>query len=225
MGKRSSDLRQPMLNRTRPAPTRGEVVKGEGMDQTVPECRGPHFRPGRAGKSNVTGYLPPKVKRQLRLLAAEQDTTIQNLLAIAGGGNPLPFGDQPRLLLAWVSTEAVRTKSRELMLGRSLPEFMRKLDIYSSSGGATGGRTRLRNQMKRLLRCTVSLVYEDEQRDTGVSSLVADRTEFWWNPKRRDAPALWDSKIRLGEDFFNEIVQPPVPVVDAAPNRMTLLTG
>ena len=83
MVKRSADLRQAMLNRTRPAPTRSDVGGGAGMEQTVTERRGPHFRPGRAGKSNVTGYFPPEVKRQLRLLAAEQDTTIQNLLATA----------------------------------------------------------------------------------------------------------------------------------------------
>ena len=83
MVKRSADLRQAMLNRTRPASTQSDVVKGEGMEQAVTERRGPHFRPGRAGKSNVTGYFPLEVKRQLRLLAAEQDTTIQNLLATA----------------------------------------------------------------------------------------------------------------------------------------------
>ena len=37
----------------------------------------------------------------------------------------LPFGNLPRLLMAWVSTEAVRTQSGELVLGRSLSEFMR----------------------------------------------------------------------------------------------------
>ena len=41
------------------------------------------------------------------------------LYMIAGGGNNLPFGNLPRLLLAWVCTEAVRTKWRELMLGSS----------------------------------------------------------------------------------------------------------
>ena len=66
--------------------------------------------------------------------------------------------------------------------------------------------------MKRLFRCTVSLVYEDDQRDASVSSLVADRTEFWWNPKRPEEPSLWDSKIRLGEDFFNEIIRHPMPL-------------
>ena len=41
--------------------------------------------------------------------------------------NKLPYGNLPRLLMAWVSTEAVQTQSRELVLGRSLSEFMRTL--------------------------------------------------------------------------------------------------
>ena len=35
----------------------------------------------------------------------------------AGLNNKLPFGNYPRLLLAWVCTEAVQTKSRVLILG------------------------------------------------------------------------------------------------------------
>ena len=50
------------------------------------------------------------------------------LVMVAGADNKLPFGNLPRLLLAWVSTEAVRTQSRVLVLGDSLSEFMRKLD-------------------------------------------------------------------------------------------------
>ena len=37
------------------------------------------------------------------------------LIMISGGDNKLPFGNLPRLLLAWVCTEAVRTQSRELV--------------------------------------------------------------------------------------------------------------
>ena len=126
----------------------------------------------------------------------------------AGPETKLPFGILPRLLLAWVSTEAVRTQSRELVLGRSLSEFMRKLGM-APFGGA---RTRLRNQMKRLFNASVRLVYEDRRGEASVNSPVANRTEFWWNPKRPDEPILWDSKIKLGEDFFNEIIRHPVPL-------------
>ena len=134
------------------------------------------------------------------------------LIMIAGGDNKLPFGNIPRLLMAWVSTEAVRTQSRELVLGRSLSKFMRTLGINSTSGGARGEQTRLRNQMNRLFGCTVSLIYEDANSKRFISSLIADRGEFWWNERKPAEPVLWDSKIRLGEDFFNEIIRHPVPL-------------
>ena len=131
----------------------------------------------------------------------------------AVGGNKLPFGNLPRLLLAWVCTEAVRTQSRELVLGASLSEFMRKLDVLSSdSGGTWGIRTRLRNQMDRLFSTTISLIYEDERARAKIISPVANRTEFWWDPRRPNERMLWKSKIRLGEDFFNEIIRHPVPI-------------
>ena len=121
------------------------------------------------------------------------------LVMIAGADCKLPFGNLPRLLLAWVSTEAVRTQSRELVLGRSLAEFMRTLGVYSSGGRV---QIRLRNQMRRLFSAHVQLVYKDERGEARVSSSVADRTEFWWNERKPDEPVLWNSKIRLGEDFL-----------------------
>ena len=134
------------------------------------------------------------------------------LYMVAGGGNKLPFGNLPRLLLAWVSTEAVRTQSRVLILGRSLSKFMRSLGINSDSGGTRGEQTRLRNQMNRLFGCTVSLIYEDENRRATVNALIARRTELWWNPKRLHESTLWESKIELSEDFFNEIINHPMPL-------------
>lgn len=134
------------------------------------------------------------------------------LVMTSGYNKRLPYGNLPRLLMAWVSTEAVRTRNHELVLGRSLSEFMRKLDISSTSGGTWGIRTRLRNQMSRLFSASVSLVYEAEGVQARVSSFIADRAEFWWDPKRPNNPTLWDSKIRLGEEFFQEIIRHPVPL-------------
>ena len=131
------------------------------------------------------------------------------LYMIAGGGCKLPFGNFPRLLLAWISTEAVCTQSRELILGSSLAEFMRTLGVYSSGGHA---QIRLRNQMKRLFSAHVQLIYKDERGEARVSSSVAARTEFWWNDRKPNERSLWDSKIYLGEQFFNEIINHPVPI-------------
>ena len=127
----------------------------------------------------------------------------------AGPEYKLPFGHLPRLLMAWISTEAVQTQSRVLILGDTLSDFMRALGIYSSDGKAY---TRLRNQMERLFNASVRLIYEDKHGKQFISSAIADRGEFWWDPKRPNERVLWDSKIRLGEDFFNEIINHPVPL-------------
>ena len=44
-----------------------------------------------------------------------------------------------------------------------------------------------------------------------MSSYIADRRDYWWDPQG-DQPMLWESTIRLGEDFYNEIVNCPVPL-------------
>ena len=131
------------------------------------------------------------------------------LIMSVTGDHKLPFGNIPRLILAWVCTEAVRTRSRVLILGPSLAKFMKTLGVYTTSGET---QTRLRNQMKRLFGCTVQLTYKDEHGEAAVNSLIARRTEFWWNERKPDQPSLWESKIELGEDLFNEIINHPVPI-------------
>ena len=134
------------------------------------------------------------------------------LIMTAVGKTGLPFGNLPRLLLAWVSTEAVRTQSRKLLLGTSLSEFMRKLDLVPVGGGSRGERTRVHKQMKRLFNAHIQLAYENERVSASVNSPLASRTEFWWNPNRPHERALWESKIELGDKFFQEIVSHPVPL-------------
>ena len=131
------------------------------------------------------------------------------LIMYSSGETKLPYGNFPRLILAWVSTEAVKTQNRVLILGDSLAKFMRELGIYSS-GGREG--TKLRNQMRRLFGCNVQLTYKDANVERFVNSPIAESGEYWWNPQRPDQPSLWDSKIELSEKFFNEIVSHPVPL-------------
>ena len=136
-------------------------------------------------------------------------------LIMSAGGQPaqLPYGILPRLLLAWVCSEAVRTQRRQLVLGRSLYEFMHKLGMKSHSGGERGDRTRLKNQMRRLFRCSVQLVYADSDHEVQIHSFIADRAEYWWHSSSRpDTPGLWESTIQLGEQFFNEIIRHPIPL-------------
>jgi hypothetical protein len=81
---KAADLRQAMRSSAKAVPKRTESPAiGEKPLPSAGNEDNPHYRPGRAGKSNVTGYFPQAVKKQLRLLSAEQDKTIQKLLAEA----------------------------------------------------------------------------------------------------------------------------------------------
>ena len=66
--------------------------------------------------------------------------------------------------------------------------------------------------MRRLFGCTVSLLYEDARGEATLNAPIARLTEFWWNARQPDARSLWESKIELGEDFFNEIIRCPIPI-------------
>ena len=141
------------------------------------------------------------------------------LAMIAGAENKLPYGSLARLLMAWISTEAVKTQSPVLVLGHSLTDFMNKLDINSESAGRSGERTRLRNQMDRLFNSTVQFIYEPKAPDgasLGVkdtfSSTVARKMHLVWNPKKPNEPVLWESTVELGHDFFHDILRHPFPL-------------
>ena len=136
------------------------------------------------------------------------------------GEERLPYGILPRLLLAWICTEVVRTQSPKIWLGPSLAAFMRELGVQSSdSGGKTGIRTRVRDQMHRLFGASLQLRYEsqtpnaeNEMESETVTAPIADSTHLWWQPKDFSKSESWRSTVQLGHRFFNEIVLHPVPI-------------
>jgi len=123
----------------------------------------------------------------------------------------LPYGSIPRLLLSWMTTEAVRTRLPVLELGPTLSAFMAELGL-TCRGGERGDITRLRNQTLRLFCSTVSCRYEDKTHDEGGNLNIVEKYSLWWNPKTPDQMPLWKSTVTLGNSFFNEIVDRPVPV-------------
>jgi hypothetical protein len=99
-----------------------------------------------------------------------------------------------------------------LLLGNSLLSFMRQLGMSSNSGGDRSDRNRLRNQIDRLFNAHVQLIYETPGNKVTASSAVADRTELWWDYRTPEQDTLWQSRIHLGEAFFNEIIAHPIPL-------------
>ena len=123
----------------------------------------------------------------------------------------LPYGTIPRLLLAWLTTEAVRTGERELVLGDSMSEFMRQLDLVPT-GGRWGSITRLKDQTKRLFSASIHCFIDNDEQFSGKNLQIAKDFRLWWQPKDLHQKTLWQSTVRLDKDFFEEIIDRPVPI-------------
>lgn len=63
-----------------------EVMKNnesQQEDSVVAMSVNENIAPSRRGKKNISGYFPPEVHRQLRVIAAEEDKNLQEILGDA----------------------------------------------------------------------------------------------------------------------------------------------
>ena len=125
----------------------------------------------------------------------------------------LPYGVYPRLVLAWLNTEAVRTRSRHLCLGRTFTSFMAKLGLPPVTG-KRGTSARLREQLHRLFSTSIRCTYADETggHAAGQGFMIAHEHELWWSPHRPGEGSLWSSTVSLSSEFFREVIDHAVPI-------------
>lgn len=123
----------------------------------------------------------------------------------------LPYGSLARLLLAWVTTEAVLTKERKLRLGRSLSEFMGQLGL-NPNGGRGGRIAPLKEQIRRLFSSSISCSHTSDEQIGEKGFRIADSHELWWSPKSPDQTSLFESAVILSEGWFKEITEYPIPI-------------
>jgi hypothetical protein len=141
----------------------------------------------------------------------------------------LPYGSYPRLALAWLSTEAVRTRSREIELGPTFSSFMYKLGLTPITG-KRGTTSRLRDQLHRLFSTTIPCSYsdEDEGHAAGLGYTIAHKHQLWWSPRDPELgfgdwlgrgrgltclyPKSCSSVVVLSTEFYDELVGHAVPI-------------
>ena len=126
----------------------------------------------------------------------------------------LPYGSYPRLLLVYLTTEAVRTKSSQIDLGATPNDLARKLGL-SVISGSRGTAPRLQEQLCRLLsmRLEWKTSLDLAPRSAGTACVTAGGASVL-KPLRRLLPGqpTWRSYIELGQHFFKEISRSAVPV-------------
>lgn len=134
------------------------------------------------------------------------DTT----LTLSPGPAGYPHGVVARCLLTWMSTEAVRTRSRHLDPGPSLRAFLSSVGTYPSGAN----QRRVMDQLHRL--STTAITVETTRDQPGQRTLsgqnlhVAQRYELAYHRGATQA------RIELSEAYFEEVLRSPVPVLSSA---------
>lgn len=158
------------------------------------------------------------------------------LRMLAGSSKGLPFGVYPRLLMSWITSEAVRTKSPVIELNESLGDFLK----YSLDLKRGGANRRLLDQMARLFGTHITASTAGNAKHAPIrlnNVVIADEAEIYpeevrelWTPQT-DHIGEWKSKLVLNPRFFSELITSPVPiditafkVLNGSPLAMDLYT-
>ncbi|MGP5700745.1 replication protein RepA [Glutamicibacter arilaitensis] len=122
-----------------------------------------------------------------------------------------PYGVIPRYLMTWMTTEVVRTRSRQLYLGDSLTQFLASLGMNGS--GASGRR--VLDQLHRLAVASINIEDVRDQKTrwsiTGENFNIASSYDLWFSAKNTpNQDQLLGSTITLSEQFYDEAIKSPV---------------
>jgi hypothetical protein len=104
----------------------------------------------------------------------------------------LPFGPKPRLVLAHLNTEALRTDSPEIEIESSLTAFVKRLKL---DPGGRNMRT-IKDQLARLSASTVRFGLVRDGGAVTVNSQIVSAFDLWFPKDERVAPRNSSSRRR-----------------------------
>ena len=113
-------------------------------------------------------------------------------------------------------TEAVRTKSRQIQLGTSFTDWMRRMGYKTISYGPRGSATLIREQLDRLLACEWMIRWdgEDQQgtKEFGIKEIKLTNEYVGTNSKS----GAFMREIILTDGFFEHLRRHAVPLNEHA---------
>lgn len=121
---------------------------------------------------------------------------------------PIPYGPKPRLALIHFNSEAVRTGSPVIEIGRSCAYFLSKLGLPSQDG-----RTyRLfKKQMMALAAAELKIGFTTASQAVTIDAKPIKEFRAWLADDDKQEP-LWPGHLRLSQEYFESIQAHAVPL-------------
>jgi len=123
---------------------------------------------------------------------------------------PVPFGPKARLIMAHLTTEALRNNSPIVETSETLSGFMRDMN-FEPRGGRNGNIEPFKEQLRALAACRMEISTWDGKRSGQVDVKPLQKVELWFpeNPAQR---SLWPTTIAFSSDFYNAIRNHALPI-------------
>ena len=122
----------------------------------------------------------------------------------------LPYGSYARYILLFLQSEAVKTHSREIELGRNMHVWLGTMGL--SIGGTT--YRLVSEQARRISHCRLTFFADCNGGEVFRNSdFVEGAIHF---ADQEDQPSLWKDRVRLDEGFYRALIEHPVPVSESA---------
>ena len=134
--------------------------------------------------------------------------------SLPGGGLQwvgVPYGSRARLIMLYLQTEALRTQSREIELGKSLRAWLKKMGI--SPGGKS--ISDVREQAERITRCRLTFEVQQAGKSALVQQLIVDKALFTDEDEDSGGSGFLE-RTKLSETFYEQLRRHPVPIEEAA---------
>jgi len=123
----------------------------------------------------------------------------------------VPYGSIARLILLYLQTEAIRSSSPEVELGRSMHAWLSRMGI---SGGGKNYKL-VGEQARRISACRLTFLTEipgAELRQNGAFV----QNSITLTALSEHQPSLWQDHVRLDDGFWHSLREHPVPVREEA---------
>lgn len=124
----------------------------------------------------------------------------------------VPYGSRARLIMLYLQSEAIRTQSRNVELGKSLRNWLTRMGI-SPGGKSVAG---VREQAERISRCRLTLQVNMGKKTGIVNQNIVDTAIFLDNADKNGQTTLFTETARLSEGFYEQLVRHSVPLDEAA---------
>ncbi|MCX5497874.1 replication protein RepA [Kaistia dalseonensis] len=123
---------------------------------------------------------------------------------------PVPWGPKARLIMAHLSTEALRNRSPVVETADTLKQFMDDMG-FKMRGGAHGTIAPFKEQLRALAACRMEFSKWDGRRSAQIDVKPLEKVELWFsdNPDQR---SLWPTTITFSQQFYDELVKHALPV-------------